>query len=128
MPKTHKGVGKSDWWYCYHWASGGLYKISDIWDVDTDTILVSLDKDEDLTVGMIVKDWDRIAHDDTQCYGEYVHTSSELQDIAALPEQKQTYSRNFSERGGGRCSMQYTIEIMPPDFLSGTMSGAEAAP
>ena len=120
-------VGKSDWWYCYWWGNGGLYKISEIWEVETDTILVPLDKDEDLTVGMYVKDWDATAHDDLQCYGEYLHTFGELQDIAALPERKHTYIRDFF-RGGGGCDMQYTIEIMPPDFLSGSMSGGYAAP
>jgi len=121
-------IGKSDWWYCYWWASGGLYKISEIWEVEKDTILVPLDKDENLTVGMYVKDWDRTAHDDLQCYGEYIHTFGELQGIAASSDKKHTYTRYFDYSGGGVCAMQYTIEIMPPDFMSGTMSGGYAAP
>ena len=119
-------IGKSDWWYCYCWASGGLYKISEIWEVETDTVLVPLDKDENLTVGMIVKDWDATAHDDTQCYGEYLHTFGELQGIAASSDKKHTYTRYFDYRGGGVCAMQYTIEIMPPDF--GQTTVVEAYP
>ena len=110
-------VGKSDWWYCYWWGDGGLYKISEIWEVETDTVLVPLDKDENLTVGMYVKDWDRWTKDDLQCYGEYLHTFGELQDIAASPEKKHTYIRYFDFRGGGMCAMQYTIEIMPLEIV-----------
>ncbi|MCJ7520473.1 MAG: Ig-like domain-containing protein [Anaerolineaceae bacterium] len=121
------GAG-SGMYVCYRWASGGLYKISEINFVETDTLLVPLDKDENLAVGMNVIDDDEYSSDDLQCYGEYIHTFGELQGIAASPDKKYTYIRSFYERGGGGCDMQYTIEIMPPDFLSGAMSGGYAAP
>jgi len=105
-------VGYSDNWGCYWWSSGGLYKVSDIYDVETDTVVVFLSRMDSLIIGMNVYDYD-IGYDDKQCYGEYIYYPQDLEEIAKLPDKTKTYTRNFSESGGGRCKMQYTITILP---------------
>lgn len=101
---------------CFQWATGNTYGIADTYSVERDHVYLNLGEFDDLTVGMRVMDWDRVSSDDTQCYGEYVHSADELNIIAELPEKRMVFNRWFAERGGGGCTMQYVIEIMPLDW------------
>ena len=103
-------------------AEDKLYKISDFsyLGVDSDTVLVPLERWDSLTIGMDLWD-DDIGDDDRMCRGRYIYYPGEIVEIAKLPDRKKTYTRHFNEYGVGYCRMQYTIEILPavlpPDFL-----------
>jgi len=114
--------GASNYWDCQDFAEDKLYKISDFsyLGVDSDTVLVPLERWDSLTIGMDLWD-DDIGDDDRMCRGRYIYYPGEIVEIAKLPDRKKTYTRHFNEYGVGYCRMQYTIEILPavlpPDFL-----------
>jgi len=78
-----------------------------------------------LKAGMDLWDHDRYSYDDRQCRAEYVYYPRDIEEIAKLPGRSKTYTRHFSEYGGGFCRMQYTIDVLPAVLPPGFMGDWE---
>jgi hypothetical protein len=97
--------------YCLNLSDRTRYRVSEISVGDRDTVRVPLEVSESLVIGLNWYDDDSSTADDLQCYGEFTYNSRDILEIAALPGRQKSYSRIFSERGGGDCAIQYTIKV-----------------
>ena len=99
--------------FCFYMADDSCYLVDEIPFVTSNELWIPLGDMESLYIGMNWYDLDTWPNpDDRQCYAEYRFMAEDIEDIAARSNRRQTFYKYFSERGGGRCGLEFTIHAI----------------